>query len=172
MQAANMATCSPEQRSELHQLSWHCAWNMLSMGALLAHELVAARWFGPVPSQKAQSQMQNAAQQEVKTLHGQNGPRAVASPSRLMHSCSAPAAPACSRGLLTRTLLSGQHYFRLRGCAVPKLGPHSALRPLDLSLKTPAAAQAWRKLGHPFNHVFGQSPVTHRSFACWPLTSS
>ena len=140
----------------IRQLKRHRAWNM--------------RWFGPVPSKTAQSLMQNTAQQEAKVLHAQIAPRAVAANSRIVH--SAPAAPACSRGLLARTLLSGQNYFRLRGCSVPKLGPHTALRPLDLSLKPPAAAQALRKLGQPFNYVLGQSPITHRSFACMALTSS
>lgn len=128
-----------------------------------------ARWFGPVPPKRLQNVVQSDVQRVADTAHLQSRPKAPEAGNSLTRH---PAPAACSKGLLARTLASGQHYFKQRGCSIPRLGPNTALRPLDLSLKSPAAAQALRKLGRPFNYVLGQSFTSDRSFACLPVMSS
>lgn len=125
--------------------------------------VLAARWFGPAAAQATKRLVSSTAPVQAMVLLKT---QSLLQPSFASSTIKRTAPAACSKSLLASTLKSGQHYFQQRGSSVPRVGMRSALRPLDTSLKTPAAAAALRRLGKPFNFVLGHSYRGQSSFAC------
>jgi len=121
---------------------------------------VAARWFGPTANQLARTLPSGP----VPLQEGRSSTTQNILKSSFANRIVTGSAPAYSKSLLARTLRSGQHYFQLRGSSVPRAGLHSALRPLQMSLNSPAAAAALSHLRKPFNFDLGHSFTGQRTF--------